>query len=160
MVRVKAALANPPAAAAATAAAQHGGSKPGSLQCCPQSLSSTVHPSAWGSAPQPWQQKGHHFHHQQQQQQQEGYHHQQQQLSLEMVEQQEVPRVGNFTAYADGRVRVLFGDRTILSLDAGRAWAKLILPDGSRQEVPTSKPMGVEPYVQVGVSLPELITGH
>jgi hypothetical protein len=103
------------------------------------------------AAPQPWQREG--YLHQQQQQQQ-------QQLSLEVVEEQEVPGVGSFTAYADGRVRVLFGDRTILSLDAGRAWAKLILPDGSRQEVPTSKPMGVEPYVQVGVSLPELITGH
>jgi hypothetical protein len=77
-------------------------------------------------------------------------HHQQQQLSLEVTEDQEVPGVGRFTAYADGRVRVLFADRTILRLDADRAQAKLILPDGSKQEVPVSRPLGVEEYVQVG----------
>jgi hypothetical protein len=148
MVRVKAALSNPAASAAATAAAQHGGSKLGHLQSYPQPLSSTARSSTWLAAPQPWQQEG--YHQQQQQQQHQHQLQQQQQLSLEVVEEQEVPGVGCFIAYADGRVRVLFGDRTILSLDAARAWAKLILPDGSRQEVPTSKPMGVEPYVQVG----------
>jgi hypothetical protein len=70
-------------------------------------------------------------------------------LSLEVTEEQDVPDVGRFTAYADGRVRVLFADRTILSLDAGRVQARLILPDGSRQEVPVSRPLGVEEYVQV-----------
>lgn len=75
---------------------------------------------------------------------------QQQQLSLEVVEDQDVPDVGRFTAYADGRVRVLFADRTILTLDAGRERAQLILPDGSKREVSASKPVGVEEYVQVG----------
>lgn len=75
---------------------------------------------------------------------------QQQHLSLDVTEDQEVPGVGHFTAYADGRVRVLFADRTILSLDADRAQARLILPDGSRQEVPAVRPLGVEEYVQVG----------
>lgn len=74
---------------------------------------------------------------------------QQQHLSLDVTEDQEVPGVGHFTAYADGRVRVLFADRTILSLDTDRAQARLILPDGSRQEVPASRPLGVEEYVQV-----------
>lgn len=75
---------------------------------------------------------------------------QQQQLSLDVLEDQDVPDVGRFTAYADGRVRVLFADRTILSLDTDRAQAKLIMPDGSKQEVPVSRPLGVEEYVQVG----------
>lgn len=74
---------------------------------------------------------------------------QQQHLSLDVKEDQEVPGVGHFTAYADGRVRVVFADRTILSLNADRAQARLILPDGSRQEVPASRPLGVEEYVQV-----------
>jgi hypothetical protein len=72
-------------------------------------------------------------------------------LSLDVTEDQEVPGVGHFTAYADGRVRVLFADRTILSLDADRGQARLILPDGSRQDVPASRPLGVEEYVQVWV---------
>lgn len=72
-------------------------------------------------------------------------------LSLEVIEEQDVPDMGRFTAYADGRVRVLFADRTILSLDAGWVQARLIMPDGSRQEVSVSRPLGVEEYVQVGL---------
>lgn len=79
----------------------------------------------------------------QQQQQQPG-------LSLQVVEQQEVPELGCFTVYADGRVRVVFADRTILSLDPARTAAGLILPDGSRQLVAAGNPVGLEQYVQVG----------
>lgn len=129
MVRVKALLSTSSAAAAAAPPAQPSRSKLGLLQ------------------QQAHLQQGHHH-----QKQQQGHLQQQQQaLSLEVAEDQEVPGVGHFTAYADGRVRVLFSDRTILSLDAGRSWARLILPDGSRQEVPASRPLGVEEYVQVGL---------
>ena len=79
------------------------------------------------------------------------HHHQQQPvLSLEVVEEQEVPGVGHFTAYADGRVRVVFADRTLLNLASDRLRAQLILPDGSKREVAASRPVGVEEYVQVG----------
>ena len=78
-------------------------------------------------------------------------HHQQQPvLSLEVVEEQEVPGVGHFTAYADGRVRVVFADRTLLNLGSDRLRAQLILPDGNKREVAASRPVGVEEYVQVG----------
>lgn len=79
------------------------------------------------------------------------------QLSMDVVEDQEVPGVGHFTAYADGRVRVVFEDRTILSLTTAAAagggsgvqQVQLILPDGSKQQVAASRPVGVEQYVQV-----------
>lgn len=81
--------------------------------------------------------------HQQQQQQLE--------LSTDILEQQDVPGLGSFTAYADDRIRVLFADRTILSLAAGHSVADLVMPDGSLRTVPTAKPLGAEEYVQVGL---------
>jgi hypothetical protein len=89
--------------------------------------------------------------HPQQQTQQQNLQ-QQQQLSListEMFEEQQVPGVGRFTATRDGRVRVRFEDRTILSLAADGASAELVMRDGSRRTVAAANPMGVEVYVQV-----------
>ena len=45
-----------------------------------------------------------------------------------------------FTAYADGRVRVKFADRTLLELRRDRQAARLLLPDGERVEVRASRP--------------------
>jgi hypothetical protein len=74
-------------------------------------------------------------------------------VSADVVEQQEVEGVGRFTAYADGRVRAVFADRTILGLGPDRAAASLILPDGRRREVPVAALAGsaLEGYVQVCV---------
>ncbi len=43
---------------------------------------------------------------------------------------EEVPGLGCFKTYEDGRVRALFSDRTILSLDRERTLAHIILPSG------------------------------
>lgn len=68
---------------------------------------------------------------------------------MEVVEEQQVAGVGRFVATADGRVRVLFEDRTILNLSADGSSASLVLRDGSRRQVPNGKPLGLEEYVQV-----------
>ena len=52
-----------------------------------------------------------------------------------------------FTAYADGRVRVKFADRTLLELRRDRQAARLLLPDGERVEVRASAPMRWGAYV-------------
>lgn len=70
--------------------------------------------------------------------------------SSDVVEEQDVPGVGRFVATADGRVRALFADRTILHMPPGSATARLVLPDGSAAEVGADNPVGVEQYVQVG----------
>ncbi len=64
-------------------------------------------------------------------------------------EEQDVPGIGRFSAMADGRVRIAFADRTLLYLSADRRLARLVLSDGVAVEVPTSRPIGVESYVQV-----------
>jgi hypothetical protein len=71
------------------------------------------------------------------------------QLSLQMVEEQEVPGLGCFSAYADGRVRVVFEDRTLLGLDGCRSTVSVTLPDGSVHRVATRAPLGLQRYVQV-----------
>ncbi|GBF96370.1 hypothetical protein Rsub_09169 [Raphidocelis subcapitata] len=72
-------------------------------------------------------------------------------ISNEILEQQVVPGVGRLTAYEDGRVRALFEDRTILSLDARRAEARLTLPDGRAAVVAAANPVGVEGYVSAAL---------
>lgn len=69
------------------------------------------------------------------------------QLSATVLTRVEVPREGAFSAYADGRVRVQFRDRTLLELDAARETADVILPDGSRQVVRCAAPVGCGRYV-------------
>jgi hypothetical protein len=72
-------------------------------------------------------------------------------LSSQVVEVQEVEDLGSFVAYADGRVKVTFCDRTILTMDGGRERCKLLMPDGKWAEASVANPVGVEGYVQVGL---------
>ena len=72
-------------------------------------------------------------------------------LSSEVVEEQEVEGLGYFVAYADGRVKVTFRDRTVLTMDAGRERCRLLMPDGKWAEASVANPVGVEGYVQVGL---------
>ena len=56
-----------------------------------------------------------------------------------------------FTAYADGRVRVKFADRTLLELRRDRRAARLLLPDGERVEVRAAAPMRWGAYVTAAI---------
>ncbi|KAG2487935.1 hypothetical protein HYH03_013514 [Edaphochlamys debaryana] len=66
--------------------------------------------------------------------------------STAVLERSEVPGLGAFTAYADGRVRACFEDRAILHMAASHSHCKVVLPDGSVAVVATANPVGVEPY--------------
>ena len=69
-------------------------------------------------------------------------------LSAEIVEESAGEgSFAAFTAYADGRVRVKFADRTLLELRRDRRAARLLLPDGERVEVRASAPMRWGSYV-------------
>ena len=82
-------------------------------------------------------------------------------VSNEVIEEQEIAGVGRFRAFADGRVRAAFPDRTILTLapsagagdlrQSGDATARLILPDGRRAVVSARNPLGCEDYVAAAV---------
>lgn len=52
-----------------------------------------------------------------------------------------------FVAYADGRVRAVFGDRTMLLFDRPREFARLILRDGARVTVRIAAPTTAKSYV-------------
>ena len=69
-------------------------------------------------------------------------------VSTTLVTRVEVPRQGAFSAYADGRVRVSFRDRTLLELDGERNTADVIFPDGTRTTVRVAAPIGAEGYVR------------
>jgi len=70
-------------------------------------------------------------------------------LSADIVEESagDPSSFAAFTAYADGRVRVKFADRTLLELRRDRQAARLLLPDGERVEVRASAPMRWGAYV-------------
>jgi hypothetical protein len=69
-------------------------------------------------------------------------------LSAEVVEESAGEgSFASFVAYADGRVRVKFADRTLLELRRDRRAARLLLPDGERVEVRASAPMRWGKYV-------------
>eukprot|EP00775_Hariotina_reticulata_P002741 gene2740-3036_t len=72
-------------------------------------------------------------------------------LSTDVVEEQEVPGLGRFVATADGRVKVLFDDRTILNLSVDGSSCRLLLRDGTQREVLSNCPVGVEQYVQAAL---------
>lgn len=72
-------------------------------------------------------------------------------MSHEIVEEQDVQDQGHFIAFADGRVKVTFPDRTLLNMDSSHAVCQLLLPDGTRAEVAVTNPVGVEGYVQAAV---------
>lgn len=69
-------------------------------------------------------------------------------LSNEIIEQQEVASIGKFTAYADGRVRAVFADRTIASVDRFHDICSL-LHDGQQLQVSLSSPVDMEFHVRV-----------
>jgi hypothetical protein len=48
----------------------------------------------------------------------------------EIVEEASVPGQGGFSAYADGRLRAMFEDRTILHMNAARTHCKVSLDGG------------------------------
>lgn len=56
-------------------------------------------------------------------------------LSSEVVEQQRAEGCGVFTAYADGRVRARFVDRTTVSVDRWHECATVLHPDGTSTTV-------------------------
>eukprot|EP00873_Tetraselmis_striata_P002139 jgi/Tetstr1/422403/TSEL_013241.t1 len=68
-------------------------------------------------------------------------------LSTSVKEVHEQPGTARFTSYADGRVRAVFVDRTILEMEPEHRQASLTLPDGERLTVNTANPVGVEAYV-------------
>ena len=59
------------------------------------------------------------------------------------------PGVGAFTAYADGRVHVVFADGAVLHLGPGSGLCRVITPGGERggRAVSVRFPVGVEAYV-------------
>ena len=71
--------------------------------------------------------------------------------SAEVVEESSGEGAARFTAYADGRVRASFADRTLLELRRDRACARLLMPDGERVEVRCAAPMRWAPYVSAAV---------
>ena len=66
----------------------------------------------------------------------------------EVIEAIQVPETGLFKAFADGRVHVVFDDRTLLWMDASRTRCELVLPDATSVAVRTENPIGVAPYVE------------
>lgn len=58
-------------------------------------------------------------------------------------------------AYADGRVRAVFPDRTILHTNTALSHCKVTLPDGKTVTVSSSSPVGVEGYVGAVVRFAE-----
>lgn len=57
-----------------------------------------------------------------------------------------------FVAYADGRVRAVFGDRTMLLFDRPREKARLVLNDGARVTVRVAAPTTAKSYVSAALA--------
>lgn len=72
-------------------------------------------------------------------------------LSDVVQEQHSAAGHGTFSYFTDGRVKVMFEDRTLLEMDARRDMCRLILPDGSRASVRVACPVGVEGYVRAAL---------
>jgi hypothetical protein len=69
--------------------------------------------------------------------------------SADAVEESTGEGAGKFTAFADGRVRVVFGDRTMLELSRCGSAARLLMPDGERVEVGTCPKFHAQMLVKV-----------
>ncbi len=67
--------------------------------------------------------------------------------SADVVEESSGGGVGDFVAFADGRVRAVFADRTILELRADANAARILTAAGERVEVRTAAPMAWASYV-------------
>lgn len=76
-------------------------------------------------------------------------------LSEDVVEHCRDEEGTRLMAYADGRVRAVFADRTILHTNASLSHCKVTLPDGKTLTVSSSSPVGVEFYVGVAVKFAE-----
>ncbi|KAK3258420.1 hypothetical protein CYMTET_32531 [Cymbomonas tetramitiformis] len=72
-----------------------------------------------------------------------------QQWSNVVMEESCVDGTGVLTAYADGRVKGIFGDRTRVEMDQQRERARVVLPYGEVREIRVDAPIGVESYVAV-----------
>ena len=68
-------------------------------------------------------------------------------MLTQVVEHQTVPSHGEFTAYADSRVKVAFHDRTLLYLDQTHTTATITLRDGHVLTVRAANPLDAQPYV-------------
>ena len=71
----------------------------------------------------------------------------------------EIPGVGRFTAYRDGRVRCIFADRCLAELDGRGERCEMILPDGEEMVVVVSggerHSYGLEHYISLLVQFSE-----
>ena len=67
--------------------------------------------------------------------------------SADVIEESSGGGVGDFVAFADGRVRAVFADRTILELRADANAARILTAAGERVEVRAAAPMAWAPYV-------------
>lgn len=68
-----------------------------------------------------------------------------------VVERQLVPDSGTFTAFADGRVHVVFRDGARLTLAADKGSFGVLLPSGKHAQAPTSRPAELQPYLQAAL---------
>ena len=67
--------------------------------------------------------------------------------SADVIEESSGGGVGDFVAFADGRVRAVFADRTILELRADANAARILTAAGERVEVRAAAPMAWAPHV-------------
>jgi hypothetical protein len=65
-------------------------------------------------------------------------------VSSHVLERCDVPDVGLCTAYADGRVRIVFRDGTLLEMDGGARLVDATLPDDRAIRATTAHPVGIE----------------
>jgi hypothetical protein len=72
--------------------------------------------------------------------------------STEILHRTSVAGKGELCAYADGRVRGVFEDRTILLFDQNRENARLVLNDGTRVTVRVRSPATGQWYVQTALA--------
>ena len=70
-------------------------------------------------------------------------------MSVDVIQREAIGVKGELVAYADGRVRGVFDDRTILLFDRTRTNAALILSDGSRVQVRIASPVTAKLHVGV-----------
>lgn len=71
--------------------------------------------------------------------------------SLTVVEEMQVPQLGKFTAFKDGKVRTVFDDRTIMTMDYNKGTCEVINKDGSVQFITTSNPGEYQHYARFSV---------
>lgn len=73
-------------------------------------------------------------------------------MSVDVIQREAIGVKGELVAYADGRVRGVFDDRTILLFDRTRTNAALVLSDGSRVQVRIASPVTAKLHVGVAIA--------